>query len=39
MKRQHIGGDFDDFLGEEDLLNDAEATAAKRVIASRSPGR
>jgi len=33
MKRQHIGGDFDDFLEGEGLLVDAEATAAKRVIA------
>ena len=31
--KQHIGGDFDDFLREEHLLDDAEATAAKRVIA------
>ena len=29
----HIGGDFDDFLRKERLLEDAEATAAKRVIA------
>jgi len=33
MKKQHIGGDFDDFLREQRLLDDAEATAAKRVIA------
>ena len=33
MKRKHLGGDFDDFLREENLLEDAEATAAKRVIA------
>ena len=33
MKQQHIGGDFDDFLRDEHLLDDAQATAAKRVIA------
>jgi hypothetical protein len=33
MKQQHLGGDFDDFLRDEHLLDDAEATAAKRVIA------
>jgi antitoxin HicB len=33
MKSKHIGSDFDDSLREEDLLGDAEATAAKRVIA------
>lgn len=33
MDKQHIGGDFDDFLRGERLLDDAEATAAKRVIA------
>ena len=33
MNKQHIGSDFDDFLREERLLEDAEATAAKRVIA------
>jgi hypothetical protein len=33
MKKKHIGSDFDDFLREEDLLEAAEATAAKRVIA------
>jgi antitoxin HicB len=33
MNTQHIGGDFDDFLRDERLLDDAEATAAKRVIA------
>jgi len=31
--QQHIGGDFDDFLRDERLLDDAEATAVKRVIA------
>ena len=33
MDKQHIGGDFDDFLRDQRLLDDAEATAAKRVIA------
>jgi antitoxin HicB len=33
MKQQHLGGDFDEFLRDEGLLDDAEATAAKRVIA------
>ena len=33
MKKKHIGSDFDDFLREEHLLEAAEATAAKRVIA------
>jgi antitoxin HicB len=33
MKKEHIGGDFEDFLRGEGLLEDAKATAAKRVIA------
>jgi antitoxin HicB len=33
MDKRHIGGDFDDFLRDERLLEDAEGTAAKRVIA------
>jgi predicted DNA-binding protein (UPF0251 family) len=33
MNKKHIGSDFDDFLREEKLLEAAEATAAKRVIA------
>ena len=33
MKKEHIGSDFDDFLREENLLEIAEATAAKRAIA------
>jgi hypothetical protein len=37
MKSKPIGSDFDDFLREEDLLEDAEATAAKRVIAFVRP--
>jgi antitoxin HicB len=33
MKKTHLGSDFDAFLTEEGLLEDAEAVAAKRVIA------
>jgi antitoxin HicB len=33
MGNEHIGSGFDDFLREEGLLEDAEAVAAKRVIA------
>ena len=33
MSNIHIGSDFDDFLQEDDLLAEAEATAVKRVIA------
>lgn len=33
MDQKHIGGDFDDFLRGEGLLDDAEAVATKRVIA------
>ncbi len=33
MGKKHIGGDFDDFLRDEGMLEDAEAVAAKRVIA------
>ena len=33
MNKKHIGSSFDDFLREEDLLDVAEATATKRVIA------
>lgn len=34
MKRnKHIGSRFDDFLQEEGLLAEAEATAVKRVLA------
>jgi antitoxin HicB len=32
-KNKHIGSDFDDFLREQGLLAEAEATAVKRVIA------
>jgi len=37
MDKKHIGGDFDDFLREEHMLDDAEAVAAKRVIAFQIP--
>ena len=33
MNKNHLGSDLDDFLLEEDLLDTAEATAVKRVIA------
>ena len=33
MPNKRIGSDFDDFLREKGLLNDAESVAAKRVIA------
>ena len=33
MNKKHIGSDFDDFLREEGLLDDAEAVASKRVLA------
>ena len=33
LDKRHIGGDFDDFLRDEGILDDAEAVAAKRVIA------
>lgn len=33
MDKMHIGGDFDDFLREEGILDEAEAVATKRVIA------
>lgn len=33
MRNPQIGTSFDDFLDEEDLRVDAEATAIKRVIA------
>lgn len=32
-KNKHIGSDFDDFLQEEGILAEAEATAVKRVLA------
>lgn len=33
MGNKHIGSDFDDFLEEEGLLAEAEATALKRILA------
>jgi len=33
VDKKHIGGDFDDFLREEGILDEAEAVATKRVIA------
>ncbi|MDA8089572.1 MAG: hypothetical protein M0Z61_05055 [Nitrospiraceae bacterium] len=33
MKAKHIGGSFDDFLKEQDMLAGGEAVAAKRVLA------
>ena len=33
MKKEHIGSDFDEFLADEGLLSETEATAVKRVIA------
>ena len=33
MNSKHIGSDFDDFLRDEGILDDAEAVAAKRGIA------
>ena len=33
MKNKHIGGNFDDYLKEEGVLAEVEATATKRVIA------
>ena len=33
MTNKHIGSDFDEFLRDQGLLDDAESVAAKRVIA------
>jgi antitoxin HicB len=33
MAKRNIGSDFDDFLKEDDLLEEATAVAIKRVIA------
>lgn len=33
VDNKHVGGDLDDFLRDEDILDDAEAVATKRVIA------
>ena len=32
MKNKHIGSSFDDFLQEQGLLAQTEATAAKRIL-------
>ncbi len=33
MNKKHLGGNFDDFLTDEQLLEAAQAAAIKRVIA------
>ena len=33
MKNKHIGSHFDDFLKEENILEETQAAAIKRVIA------
>lgn len=33
MSNPHVGSDFDDFLAEEGMLEEATAVAVKRVIA------
>ena len=33
MSKKHVGSNFDDFLAEEALLEEATATAVKRMIA------
>jgi len=33
VDKNHIGSDFDDFLRDEGVLDEAEAVATKRVIA------
>jgi len=36
MKRNpHVGSDFDDFLKQESIFDEAEAIAVKRVVASQ----
>jgi hypothetical protein len=32
MANQHVGGNFDDFLAEEGMLEEVTATAMKRVV-------
>ena len=42
MDAKHLGSDFDDFLREEGLLDEAETVASKRVLAyqiSEASGR
>jgi len=33
LGKRHIGGDFDEYLRDEDMLEEAKAIATKRVIA------
>lgn len=33
VNEKHLGSDFDDFLAEESLLEEAQAAATKRVLA------
>jgi len=33
MRDRHVGSDLDEFLAEDGLLGEVEATAVKRVIA------
>ncbi len=33
INKKHLGSNFDDFLSEENILEEAEAVAIKRVIA------
>ena len=33
MKQEHVGSDFDDFLEQDGLLAECEASALKRVVA------
>jgi hypothetical protein len=33
LENQHIGSDFDDFLNEDGILEEAAAAAVKRVVA------
>ena len=33
MKNKHLGGDFDEFLEEEGILEETEGVAIKRIIA------
>jgi hypothetical protein len=37
MNEKHLGSDFDDYLREEGLLDEAEAEAAKRVGLCHAP--
>jgi len=38
MNNEHLGSNFDDFLQQEGLLAEVEATAIKRVIAFQIAG-